>query len=215
MMVFKERFVLILAVILFSNFIYAQTPEKESFEDVEVKSRKAQLVVDRKEIAEFKDKIQQFEIAYVNENESKVNSLKEQLMNDMRREFAQSEAKIEQDRKSIKRGKKEYKLSKKRTKISKEDLKMSEGDKADEEAYKIDQKAENQDKKRLKYFKKDYKKQKKLSKRKEKLIDKLKDYRFKFTVDHRKDNEKHKSYIMDFLELMEDDIDATEDDLKG
>jgi hypothetical protein len=196
------------------NLLNAQSPDEETFEDIEIQPRKAQLEIDRNEIVEYKNKVQDFEMVFLNENEREVDSLKQQILNDMRRELAQSEAKIEQDKEGLKQSKKEYKLSKKRTKLSKKDLDMSEGDKADEEIYKNDKKAENRDKKLMKYFKKDYKKQKKLSKKKVKIIEKFQEYKFTFDVEHRKDNKKHKSLIYDFQELMQEDIQATEDDLK-
>ncbi len=158
----KIKYSTLFLIYLISISVKAQNPD--NFENIQVKTNEAQLIIDRKELSNFKSKVRLFETAFLNRNADKVNKIKEDLIYLMKREWAQSKAKIDQDKKALKQSKKEYKLAKKRTRISKKDYKMSEDDKADAEAYKLDKKAENRDKERKKETKKAYRAQKKLSK---------------------------------------------------
>ena len=213
----KNTISVFLFIMFVFNTAYSQIEESDKNIDdleVEVKEDQSQLKIDQEELKLFKSKLTAFEEAYNNQNTDTVNTLKNDLLYEMQRELMQSELKIKGDKNELKKRKKEYKISKKQTKLSKEDFKISEDDKADEEAYKADKKEEKIDKKRAKDSKKDYKAQKNRLDDQEKIIKKLEDYMFIFSEDSRKDNEKHKELILDFVEIMEEDIEATRNELK-
>lgn len=200
-----------------SFFGFSQTPtevKEADFDNIKIKTDKPQLKKDKEELINFQNKLEEFNEAYENKDYEKVNILKNDLLYEMKREVAQSEAKIKLDKKEYKMSKKEYKLSKKREKISKEDYKISEDDDSDKEAYKKDKKATDNDKRKAKDDKRDLKEQKKRFDEQEKIIKKLEDYTFYFTSDFEKDNRKHRKLITDFHKTMIEDLATTESELK-
>jgi hypothetical protein len=207
----------VIAIIIFSsNISFSQItePEKE-LDDVEaeIKKDESQFEIDKKELAQFKEKFKSFTIAFEEQNRDLTNALKNELLLEMKRELIQSELKIEQDKEEYKQSKKEYKLAKKRTKISKEDYQMSENDEADKKAYQSDIEAENQDKDKLKDNKKDYKAQKDRLDEQEKIFNELDEFVFIFSPEYKRENKKHKELIVEFIESMEEDLEAAKENL--
>jgi len=210
------KHILLCMSILCVNLCLSQV-DKEPIEKENLleNSKIDQLQIDKKELNTFKVEFESFEEAFLSQNQKESNRLKNVLIKKMKRELAQSKLKMKNDEESLDYVKKEYKLAKKRTKLSKKVYKMSNSDESDEEVYESDVELEDKEKRKMKSIKRDYKRQKKLAKKKEKLIDELETYIFIFTDENQKENEKKKDVFLDFIDLMEDDIEATQNDLKN
>lgn len=201
----------IFMAVSFFGFSQTQTDVKKAdFNNIKVKADKPQLKIDKEDLKNFQNKLEEFNEAYENKDYEKVNILKNDLLYEMKREVAQSEAKIKLDKKEYKMSKREYKLSKKREKISKEDYKMSQDYDSDKDTYKKDKKATDDDKLKAKEDKRDLIEQKKRFEKQKKIIKKLENYTFYFTSDFKKENRKHRKLVTDFHKTMIEDLANTE-----
>lgn len=208
----KNKLFLLLMLCLTSNLVLAQlrrNATEASQNQKAIAANEAQLERDLNELAAFKVKLKEFEVAFSNKNAVKAAAVKTELVKAMEREINQSEKKIAQDKQELNQSQSEVAASNRELRRSKIDRATIDNDAKDGYDVRDDRRDKRDDQRDAKDDKKDLEKQVIRTKRQKEIYATLKAFTFSFKPSLKEKLVANKALLHEFETTMEKDIAAT------
>ena len=202
----------LLALILTSSLVTAQirrNATEASQNQKAIAANEAQLERDLSELAVFKVKMKEFELAFANKNSVKVASIKTELITAMEREIAQSENKILQDKQELAQSQSEVAASNREVKRSRIDRATIDNDAKDAYDVRDDRRDKRDDQRDALDDKADLEQQITRTNRQKKICATIRVFTFSFEPSLQEKVVANKALLQEFISTMEADIAAT------